>query len=161
LSVRARSSSFSVKGKERNIKDIGLKLNVNTLLADYCDSPPKESFPEVKDAARKALSFDDALAEAWNSLAYMTYHYDFDFKGAEGYFKRALELNPNYATGHFWYSELLCYLQRFDDAFDEAKKAMELDPISMIIHNNLGMVYFYARKPDWKDELLNLLKNPA
>jgi len=126
---------------------VGLADSYN-LLADYCDTPPKESFPEAKDAARKALSFDDALAEAWNSLAYMTYHDDYDFKGAEGYFKRALELNPNYATGHFWYSELLCFLQRFDDAFDEAKKAMELDPVSMIINNNLGMVYFYARRYD-------------
>src|SRR5882724_3371051 len=68
---------------------------------------PKEAFPKAKRAALKALAIDNTLAEAHNALAYALFEYYWDFAGAEKEFRRAIELNPNYATARHWYSEYL------------------------------------------------------
>ena len=126
---------------------IGLADSYN-LLTVYSDVNPKESYSKAREAAEKALEIDENLGEAHNSLAYIKERYDWDFAGAERGFKRAIELSPNYATGHFWYGELLSIIGRFDEAIEEMKKALELDPISLIINASLGWAYRAAKKYD-------------
>ena len=119
-----------------------------SLLGTYADARPKDVFPRAKVAAIKALEIDESLAEAHNSLAYVYERYDWDLRAAEAQFRRALELNPNYATAHFWYGELLTFLGRPEEAIREMKRALELDPISLIISTMLGWAYLMARQPD-------------
>jgi serine/threonine protein kinase/Tfp pilus assembly protein PilF len=119
-----------------------------SLLSLYGAARPKDVFPRAKAAAIKALEIDETLAEAHNSLAYVYERYDWNWKAAEAEFKRALELNPNYATGHFWYSELLTYTGRFEESIREMKRALELDPVSLVINANMGWVYIMAQQPD-------------
>ena len=107
-----------------------------------------ESFPESKKAALKALEIDPLLAEAHNALAFDTFAYDWDCQGAEKGFKHALELNPNYAVGHQFYSEYLGPVGRFDEAFIEIRRAQELDPLSLMINAVAGKIYFFAGKYD-------------
>ncbi|NIM91173.1 MAG: protein kinase [Candidatus Aminicenantes bacterium] len=126
---------------------VGLADSYN-LLSIYSDVNPKESYPKAREAAEKALEIDETLGEAHNSLAYFKERYEWDFAGAEREFKRAIELSPNYATGHFWYGELLAIIGRFDEGIEEMKKALELDPISLIINASLGWAYRAAKKYD-------------
>jgi serine/threonine-protein kinase len=118
------------------------------LLNYYDGSPPVDSFPKAREASEKALKIDDTLAEAHASLAYIKRAYDWDWVGAEREFKRAIDLNPNYATAHFWYGEHLTYLGRFDEAIAEIRRAQELDPLSPIISGSLGWAFHMARQPD-------------
>jgi TolB-like protein len=114
------------------------------LLHLFADLHPSKTFPKAKTAAIKALEIDDNLAEAHNSLAYAKIRYDFDWEGAEREFRRAIELNPNYATGHFWYAELLVQSGRIDEGLSEIKRATELDPVSLVINSTLGIFYAVA-----------------
>ena len=108
----------------------------------------KYLFPQAKAAAQKALEIDSSLAEAHTSLAYVKYYYDWDWSGAEAEFKRAIQLNPNYATAHQWYAEYLFYMERFDESLAEINRAQELDPFSLTINTELGSPYFYMRQYD-------------
>ena len=108
--------------------------DVYNLLDIWAGLPTKETFPRAKAAAEKALSIDDQLAEAHTSLAYAIQTYEWDWNAAEREYKRALELNPNYATAHQWYSEFLTTVGRFDEAEREGQKALSLDPMSPIIN---------------------------
>jgi TolB-like protein/Tfp pilus assembly protein PilF/tRNA A-37 threonylcarbamoyl transferase component Bud32 len=92
--------------------------------------PSLEAFPKAKEAAQKALDLDPNLGEAYTTLAFVTTIYDWDWEGAENLFKRALEVAPNYALAHEWYSNLLVVTGRFDEAVEEAQRAVELDPLS-------------------------------
>src|SRR5207247_2577156 len=74
--------------------------------------------------------------------------YDFDSSQATREFQRAVELNPNYATAHHWFSLWLVKLGRFDDANDERKRGVELDPLSLVINAELGDDYYLARRYD-------------
>jgi tetratricopeptide (TPR) repeat protein len=118
------------------------------LLAYYSKAPPKESFPKAKSMAIRALEIDDALAEAHTSLGYVKMRHDWDWMGAEREFKRAIELKSNYATAHHWYSEFLTMMGRFDEAITEAKRARELDALSLIINTDLGRTLIWARQYD-------------
>jgi tetratricopeptide (TPR) repeat protein len=84
------------------------------------------------------VKIDDTLAEAYASLAYIKRPYEWNWAGAEREFKRAIELNPNYATAHFWYGEHLTNLGRFDEGIAEIRRAEELDPRSPIISGSVG-----------------------
>jgi serine/threonine protein kinase/Tfp pilus assembly protein PilF len=119
-----------------------------SLLTVYAGARPQDVYPRAKTAANKALELDEALAEAHNSLAYIHERYDWDFRAAEAEFKRALELNPNYATGRFWHGELLTYLGRFEEGIQEFRRALELDPLSVIINSNLGWALTMAQQYD-------------
>jgi TolB-like protein/tetratricopeptide (TPR) repeat protein len=104
--------------------------------------PPKEAFPRAKALASKALEIDETLAEAHTSLAFALSSFYWDWAGAEREFKRAIELNSNYATAHQWFAMgLLLKLGRTSQAFEEINKALELDPLSLII--NIGVSYLY------------------
>ena len=114
----------------------------------YGAGAPQEYLPRAKSAAEKALALDDSLAEAHASMGLVHYCY---FNGMESAkeFERAIELNPNYATAHHWYGRLtLVMLGQLDRAMAETKRAYELDPVSSIIHSDLGGVNVAARRYD-------------
>jgi eukaryotic-like serine/threonine-protein kinase len=109
---------------------------------------PREAFPKAKVAALKALEIDDALAEAHNSLAFVRFWFEWDWPGAEREFKRAIELNPNYATTRHWHAIYLMTVGRNEEAIAEMRRAQELEPLSLIINTNLGWAFYYARQYD-------------
>jgi TolB-like protein/DNA-binding winged helix-turn-helix (wHTH) protein/Flp pilus assembly protein TadD len=109
---------------------------------------PKDSFPKARELANKALQIDPSLAEARSSLAYARLYYDWDWKGAEEEFQRAIIVNPNYATAHHWYSVLLTARGRYEEAFSEIRRAHELDPLSVPISTDMGFELYYARHYD-------------
>jgi serine/threonine-protein kinase len=118
------------------------------LLGYYDYLPPKEAFPKAKAAAEKALEMDETLAEAHNSLAMVKESYDWDWEGAEREYRRAIELNPNYATAHQWYAGYLGAMGKHDESITENKQAQELDPLSPIIGADLGTNFISARQYD-------------
>jgi serine/threonine protein kinase/Tfp pilus assembly protein PilF len=118
------------------------------VLPDYSPFPTKKAYPMAKEAALKALEMDNTLAEAYTSLAMVKDSLEWDWVGAERDYKRAIELNPSYATAHHWYAFHLTGLGRHDEAIAEIKIAQELDPLSLIISRNLGMFFYYARQYD-------------
>ena len=103
------------------------------------DFRPKDYLPQAKQAALKALELDPNLAETHTSLAMVLCNYEYDFAGAEKLFKRAIELDPNYATAHHWYSRLLSFTGRYDEAIREITKAVELDPFSYPINGSMAI----------------------
>jgi serine/threonine-protein kinase len=108
--------------------------------------PPKEAFPRAFAAAKKALEIDDKLGEAHASLAWFYTFHEWDWSAAESEFKRAIELNPNYATAHEWYGVYLFAMGRFDEAIAETERARVLDPLSPIINAVVGVAYYFARR---------------
>ena len=102
---------------------------------------PKDAMPKARAAALKAMELDETLAESHVSLALVRFFFDWDWSGAEREFKRALELNPNYATAHHAYAALLAATGRKQEAIAAAKRAVELDPLSIPINNILGEMY--------------------
>lgn len=118
------------------------------LVAFYGFSEPNEAFPIAQQRAATALELDPTLGEAYISSAFARMLFDWDWATAEGEFLRGLELSPGYATGHHWYSELLMAMGRPDEAITEAKRAIELDPIGLIINTLLGMAYYFSRDND-------------
>ncbi|HKS31232.1 MAG TPA: tetratricopeptide repeat protein [Chthoniobacterales bacterium] len=112
----------------------------------YSACSPQECLPRARTAAEKALELDDSLAEAHASLGFILIHY-FEVARSKKEFERAIELNPNYATAHQWYARsTLLMTGEFDHAIAEAKRAIEVDPVSPIIHADLGGVYSIARR---------------
>ena len=109
---------------------------------------PKDSFPKAGEFANKALQIDPNLAEARASLAYVKLYYDWDWRGAEEEFQRAIAVNPNYATAHHWYSVLLTARRRHEEALSEIGRAHELDPLSVPINTDIGFELYYARHYD-------------
>jgi TolB-like protein/Tfp pilus assembly protein PilF len=118
------------------------------ILPFYAGTPQEEVLPKARSAALKALQLDDKLAGAHTGLAWALC-YDFDMVGSISEFQRAIALNPNYATAHHWYGNgPLTALGRFDEAIAEAKRAIELDPLSPIINADLGQNLYCARRYD-------------
>jgi TolB-like protein/DNA-binding winged helix-turn-helix (wHTH) protein/Flp pilus assembly protein TadD len=105
---------------------------------EYGVLAPAEAYPQAKAAATKALELDSTLGEAHISLAFTLDGFDWDFVSAEREFKRGIELNPSYATGHQWYAGHLTLLGRDSEAVAEMKKAEDLDPLSLIIGADLA-----------------------
>jgi tetratricopeptide (TPR) repeat protein len=121
----------------------------HNLLGGYGLLPPKETYARGKAAAMKALELDEQLAEAHTALAFAQARYDWDRAGAEMEFKRAIELNPGYATAHQWYSHYsLIIAERFDEAIAEVKLAQQIDPLSLAISSDAGYVNYFARRFD-------------
>ncbi len=120
--------------------------DVYVLQDTYSGLDAEKALPLAEDAAKKALAIDDQLAEAYPALGLVKLYRRWDWAGAEADFKRAIELRPSYATAHHWYSILLRDRGRFDEAISEARRALELDPLSLIMNANLGDAYFFARR---------------
>ena len=104
------------------------------------DMSPNEVLPKAKAAALKAIEIDETLAEPHVSLAHAKYYYDRDWAGAEREFKKAIELNPNYAQAHFWYAVYLSVVGRQREALAEIRRAQELDPLSLPINAWVGRI---------------------
>jgi serine/threonine-protein kinase len=119
-----------------------------SLLSTYGLLAPGEGFPKAKAAAARALSIDNGLAEARTSLANILAIYEWDFAQADQEFKRAIELNPNYATAHQWYGEYLSALGRHEEAIASIRRAQQLDPLSLIINTVAGRLLYCARRYD-------------
>jgi TolB-like protein/DNA-binding winged helix-turn-helix (wHTH) protein/Tfp pilus assembly protein PilF len=107
-----------------------------------------EAYPKAREAALRALALDDSLAEAHLSVAEVRLYLDWDFAGAEREFKRTLDLNPNYSTGHQWYGEFLSIMGRHPEAIREQEAALALDPLSPIIHHQAAGTLRDAGKYD-------------
>ncbi len=118
------------------------------LMSNYNVGPENELMPKARAGALKALQLDEQLAEAHTSLALISENYDWDWEQAEKEFKRAIELDPNYATAHHWYAEHLAYRGRFEEAFSEIERARKLDPLSLIIAADDGAILYYSRQYD-------------
>ncbi|HWU40833.1 MAG TPA: tetratricopeptide repeat protein, partial [Candidatus Acidoferrum sp.] len=118
------------------------------VLSTFAAVPPRECLPKARIAALKALEIDDTLGEAHAVLAEVKVLYDFDWAGAERNFKRAIELNPGYATARGWYALYFARSDRFNEALAEVKRAQELDPLSLIINSLVGSVLFHWRRYD-------------
>lgn len=117
-------------------------------------APAKDVFPRAKAAAMKALEIDDKLSEAHTSLAYEKFLHEWDWKGAERGFKRAIKLNPKYATARQWYSVYLWAMGRFDESIEQSQKAVALDPLSRANNLTLGMAFYFARQFEQSAEQL-------
>jgi len=108
--------------------------------------PPDEAAQKAREAALHAIALDDSLAEAHCSAAYIRFFKDWDFAGAEAEFRRALQLNPNFATAHQWYAEMLTALGRHDDAIAQIRQAEALDPFAPVLHHVAGQILQDARQ---------------
>jgi len=107
-------------------------------------SHPGDSYPKAQAAARRALELDETLAEAHSVLGEALLRYDWDFISADREHQRAIALNPNYATGHQWYSHYLLPMGREKESLAHSLRALELDPLNLIINLHLGWHYFYV-----------------
>jgi serine/threonine protein kinase/tetratricopeptide (TPR) repeat protein len=126
-----------------------------TGIADYYNwlgvfgiKPFPECAAAAKQAASKAVELDASSAEAYSALGFATVCHDFDWAVAEGQHRRAIEINPNYATGHHWYAFHLVMEGRFDEAIQQMLRARELDPLSPAILQALAWTYYHARRFD-------------
>jgi len=115
---------------------------------EYGILSPQDAFPKAKAAATKALALDDNLSEAHTSLAFIQDLYDWGWASAEKEYKRALALNPGYATAHHWYAWHLIVMGRNDEGIAELKKAESLDPLSLIISADLADALSIAHRYD-------------
>lgn len=119
-----------------------------TLMGRHRYLPARDVFPKARRYSEKALDLNDRLAEAHTSLAAVLLNYDWEWKEAEYQFRRALELNPNYATAHYWLSLLLLTIGRLEEAVSEAEKAQALDPLSPVVGGGIVQVYFFKEEYD-------------
>ena len=118
------------------------------ILTAYSFIAPNEAVPRIRAAVLKALEIDAMLAEAHISQA-LSRCFDWDWGAAEREFKLGIELNPNYATGHHWYAIFLTVMGRFDEAVTVIKRALKLDPFSLIINTDAGRwVNYFGRQYD-------------
>jgi serine/threonine-protein kinase len=108
----------------------------------------REGLPRAREAASTALKFDPLLAEAHCSMAFVKMFHDWDWEGAEAEFRRTFELNPNYAIARQWYAMELAALGRFQEAVNDTRRAVELDPLSMSINTTTSLLYYLNRNFD-------------
>ncbi len=116
------------------------------LLAFYGLRSPKEVLPAARTAALRALEIDDGLAEAHSSLGWVRLVLDGDHPRAEESFRRAIELNPNYAPARYWYCSALLPTGRIEEAVRQDERAVEIDPLSVFANAHLGWTLIGARE---------------
>jgi TolB-like protein len=109
---------------------------------------PRDAYPRAKAAAERAIALDSSLVEPHATLGYLKTLYERDWPGADAAFRRALELQPDYATAHHWYA---FYLQTVGDiagSLARIERASEIDPLSPVINSERSYFYLYARQYD-------------
>jgi TolB-like protein/DNA-binding winged helix-turn-helix (wHTH) protein/Tfp pilus assembly protein PilF len=116
--------------------------------------PASDVAPKARAAALKSLELDESLAEAHTSLATVRFNYDWDWAAAAGGFKRAIELNPSYATVYQRYSLYLIAMGHINESIAEMNRARELDPLSISMNFSLGWRLYMARQFDQAIEQL-------
>lgn len=118
------------------------------LLPEYGGPPIPETLPLARAVADRALALDPDLAEAYSAAGYRRAVFEWDWDAAERDYLRAIELDPDYATAHQWYAELLGIRRRWDEALREARRAVELDPRSPAANLILGVILQYLGRHD-------------
>ena len=129
------------------------------VLGYYNYLPPRDAYPKAKAAAMRALAIDESLAQAHASLGYTRLFFDWDWAGAESAFRRAIELDPSYASAHQWYAWCLLVMRRMDEMIEAMRTALQLDPLSLIINAHMGYALFWAGRFD--DALEQLARTQA
>jgi tetratricopeptide (TPR) repeat protein len=129
------------------------------LLREFADMPPEEAFPRALAAAQKAVELDASSAEAHASLAFVMAFWKWDFAGADREFRRAIQLNPSYATAHHWYANFLMLMGRTPEALQEIERAQELDPSSSPILADKALILFNDGKVQEATALLKQIEN--
>ena len=120
-----------------------------TGLTFYNFAAPQETMPKAREAAMNALGIDTTLAEAHASLAHVRVNYDWEFSDAEREFRLAIELNPDYATAHQWYAiHYLTATGQLEEALLEMKRALDLEPTSLVMNTFLGATLYFAGRYD-------------
>jgi tetratricopeptide (TPR) repeat protein len=122
--------------------------NTCALMSGYTVEPQTEWMLRARSAALRALEIDERLPEGHTALALIVQNYDWDWQTAEREYRRAIELNSNYATAHQWYAEHLALLGRFDEALRESEIARGLDPLSLIMATDNGAILYFSRQYD-------------
>lgn len=117
-----------------------------SLLGNSGYVPPPEAWPKAETAAKQALAIDGSLAEAHTSLGLVKEHFEWDWPGADQQFQRAIELNSTSANAHHWYGDYLANMGRFDDGLRETHKALESDPLSLVINTTVGRQLYLSRQ---------------
>jgi tetratricopeptide (TPR) repeat protein len=115
------------------------------LLNFYTGRQDRVSIGQAKAASERALRLDHSMAEAHATRAYIRFHYEWDWPGAESAFRKAISLKPSYATARQWYAEYLFYMGRFQEALGEITRAHELEPQSLVISVQLASPYLFSR----------------
>lgn len=115
---------------------------------DYRAMPVAEGLGRARAEAEKAIALDESLAEAHTSLAWVNFIYDWDWEAASREFRRAIELDPGYASARQWYSWFLAAMGRMRESIAEAERAVELDPASVSIQRSAGWLHYYNRTPE-------------
>jgi TolB-like protein/Flp pilus assembly protein TadD len=124
---------------------VGL-ADTHLLAVTYADAPTDASIASARAAVRKALSLDETLPDAHAWLGVILTEHDWDWAAAEREYRRAIELDANYAYAHKLYAEFLTYMGRFEEGLSEARIATELDPRSVVTHSMLGIALYTARR---------------
>jgi TolB-like protein/Tfp pilus assembly protein PilF len=128
-----------------------------SVLPNYSNSAPKQYIDKAIPAARRAIELDNSLAEAHAALA-NAIGADLQLAASEAEFKRTFALNPNYASAHQWYGEVLQSLGRFDDTIAELRRAHDVDPLSLIINTILaGALYSGGRTEEASEQIRRTL----
>ena len=128
------------------------------LLREFANMPPQEAFPRALAAAQKAVELDPSSAEAHASLAFVMAYWKWDFAGADREFRRAIQLNPDYATAHHWYANFLVLMGRTSEAIQEIERAQELDPSSTPILADKALILFHDGKVQEATALLKQIE---
>ncbi len=122
---------------------------------EYGVVSPLDVYPKAKAAAERAVELDPTRAEGYTSLAFSDMHnHNADTVSAEKNFRRALELDPTYPTAHHWYSELLMSNGRVEESIGEMKRALSLDPLSLVITRDVGWMLYFARRYDEAEDYI-------
>jgi TolB-like protein/Flp pilus assembly protein TadD len=122
--------------------------DASSLLCWFGALAPSEAGPRAAKAAARAIEIDPSLSEPHASLALVKFWYEWDWQAAEIEFRRAIELNPSYASAHQWYASFLNAMGRTEEAQAEHRRAWELDPHSLMMSLGTADPYFYARQYD-------------
>ena len=130
----------------------GLADTYNMLMY-YGYIPGSEGTPKARAAAKKAVELDDTLAEGHASLGYVEFMWDFNWRGAETQFQRAIELDDSYAPAHHWYALMLAALGRRDASLSQIRQAQQLDPLSLIVTTAAAYISYFARDYSAADKL--------
>jgi TolB-like protein/tetratricopeptide (TPR) repeat protein len=119
------------------------------LLPAFNGGAPQECFPQAETAAKEALALDETSSDAHAALASLKGLNGFDYPGAIAEYERTLQLNPNDATARQWFAnDTLANVGQTEREIAEMKRAVELDPLSLIINSNLGVAYIHAASLD-------------
>lgn len=128
------------------------------LIGGYSTAPATEFIPKARQAALRALEINENIPEAHAALALIVQNYDWNWQESEKQYRRAIELDPNYATAHHWYAEHLAWRGRFDEAFREIERARQLDPLSLIVTADHAEILYLSREYDLAMEELRAVR---